>query len=107
MLCELYPNNTNWCKSTSWVSKTVASAYLAKGALHPTQKVIITGSDAVSAVDVIDFKSQLLNLLKVVVQRENLGKDWVQVALDHFRPVQLRDKHTESAFETSRAFEYI
>lgn len=66
------------------------SAYLAESALHPTQKVIIAGPDAMSAMDVIDFKSQLLNLLKVVVQRENLGKDRVQVALDHFCPVQLR-----------------
>lgn len=37
--------------------KTIASAYLAKGALHPTQKVIIAGPDAVSAMDVIHFKS--------------------------------------------------
>lgn len=46
----------------------VASAYLSKSALHPTQKVIIAGPDAVSAMNVIDFKSQLLHLLKVVVQ---------------------------------------
>lgn len=46
----------------------VASAYLSEGALHPTQKVIIAGPDAVSAMDVVDFKSQLLHLLKVVVQ---------------------------------------
>lgn len=69
----------------------MASAYLSEGALHPTQKVIIAGPDAVSAMDVVDFKSQLLHLLKVVVQWENLGKDWVQVALDHFCPVQLRE----------------
>lgn len=69
----------------------LTSAYLSEGALHPAQEVIIPGPDAVSAVNVIDFKSQLLHLLKVVVQWENLGKDWVQVALDHFCPVQLRD----------------
>lgn len=74
-----------------WVSKTAASVYLAKSALHPSQKVIITGSDAVSAVDVVNLKSQFLNLLEVVIQRENLAKDWVQVALDHFCPVQLRE----------------
>lgn len=55
-------------ESTKWVSETQVSAYLAKSALHPTQKVIIAGPDAVSAMDVIDFKSQLLNLLEVVVQ---------------------------------------
>lgn len=65
-------------------------AYLAKGALHATKEVVVTGPDAVSAMDVIDFKSQLLDLLKIVVQWENLGKDWVQVALDHLCPVQLR-----------------
>lgn len=74
-----------------WISKTAASVYLAKSALHPSQKVIITGSDAVSAVDVVNLKSQFLNLLEVVIQRENLAKDWVQVALDHFCPVQLKE----------------
>lgn len=64
--------------------------YLAESALHPTQKVIVAGANAVSAVDVVDLKSQLLHLLKVVVQCENLGKDRVQVALDHFCPVKLR-----------------
>ena len=69
----------------------MASAHLAESALHPAQKVIVAGPDAVSAVDVVDFKSQLLNLLKVVVPWENLGEDRVQVALDHFCPVQLRE----------------
>lgn len=46
----------------------LTSAYLTEGALHPTQEVIIPGPNTVSAVNVIDFKSQLLHLLKVVVQ---------------------------------------
>lgn len=71
-------------------------AYLAESALHPSEEVVVAGPDAVSAMDVIDFKSQLLNLLKVVVERENLGKHWVQVALDHFCPVKLKvNTHTQ------------
>lgn len=69
------------------------SAYLSEGALHPTQEVIVAGSDAVSAVDVVDFKSELLHLLEVVVQGKDLGKHRVQVALYDFRPVQLGRKH--------------
>lgn len=77
---------------TSERNTAVTSAYLAERALHPTQEVIVTGPDAVSAVDVVDFESQLLNLLEVVVQGENLSEDWVQVALDHFCPVQLESR---------------
>lgn len=84
------PNIVLSVLSQQKASVRVTSAHLAKCALHPTQKVVIAGPDAVSAMDVVDFKSQLLNLLKVVVQRENLGEHWVQVALDHFCPVQLR-----------------
>lgn len=47
-------------------------------------------------MDVIDLKSQLLDFLKVVVERENLGKHWVQVTLDHFCPVQL--ENTQNRF---------
>lgn len=71
-------------------------AHLAQGALHSSQEVVVAGPDAVCAVDVVDFKSQLLHLLKVVIQREHLGKDWVQVALDHFCPVQLEREHVQS-----------
>lgn len=70
------------------------AAHLAQGALHPSQEVVVAGADAVCAVDVIHFEPQLLHLLKVVVQREDLAKDWVQVALDHLRPVQLREERT-------------
>lgn len=71
--------------------KDEASAYLTERALHASQEVIVAGPYAVSAVDVVHLKSQLLYLLKVVVQAENLPKEWMQVALDHFCPVQLRE----------------
>lgn len=64
--------------------------YLTKCALHTPQEVIVSSPNAVSAVNVIHFKSQLLNFFKVIVQRENLAKHRVQVALDHFCPVQLQ-----------------
>ena len=71
--------------------KSVAPAYLAEGALHPPEEVVVPGADAVGAMDVVDFEPQLLNLLEVVVQSEDLGKHRVQVALDHFCPVQLKE----------------
>lgn len=75
------------------------SAHLAQGALHSSQEVVVAGADAVCAVDVIHFESQLLHLLKVVVQREHLAKDWVQVALDHLCPVQLRREQVQSDWQ--------
>lgn len=77
-------------------------AHLPQGALHSSQEVVIAGPDAVCAVDVVDFEPQLLHLLKVVIQREHLGKDWVQVALDHFCPVQLRRERVQSDGEHFR-----
>lgn len=74
------------------------SVYLSQGALHPAQEVVVAGSDAVSAVDVVDFESELLHLLEVVVQGENLGKHRVQVALYDFCPVQLREETQKKTF---------
>lgn len=71
------------------------SAYLSQGALYPTQEVIVAGSDAVSAVDVVDFEPELLHLLEVVVQWKDLGKHRVQVALYDFCPVQLGEQRQE------------
>lgn len=75
-------------------------AYLSKGALHPTQEVIVASSDAVSAVDVVDFKPELLHLLEVVVQWKDLGKHRVQVALYDFCPVQLREERQKETSQT-------
>lgn len=55
----------------------VASAHLTECALHASQKVIVTCPYAVSPVDVVDLKPQLLYLLKVVIQTKDLRKQWV------------------------------
>ena len=65
------------------------TANLAEGTLHTPKEVIVAGPNAVRAVDVIDLKPQFLDLLKVVVHHEDLGKNWMQVAFDNLCPVQL------------------
>lgn len=79
--------------------KEAAPAYLTERALHASQEIIVAGPDAVSAVDVVHLESQLLYLLKVVIQTENLPKDWMQVALDHFCPVQLMEGGTTTQWD--------
>ena len=71
------------------------TADLTEGTLHAPQEVVIAGPNAVRAVDVIHLKPQFLDLLKVVVHHEHLGKNWMQVAFDDLCPVQLeRQKRT-------------
>lgn len=89
-----HPQLHNWVYDLAWRKP----GYLSKGALYPTQEVIVAGSDAVSAVDVVDFEPELLHLLEVVVQGKDLGKHRVQVALYDFCPVQLREERQRTSF---------
>lgn len=56
-------------------------ANLSQSALHLSQKVSILQTRVVT-VNVVDFKSQLLYHLKVVVQDEVLGKRGIKAVLD-------------------------
>lgn len=69
-------------------------AHLPHGALHAPQKVVIVRAHTGLAVAVVHLEPQLLHLLEVVIDREDLGKDGVQVALDHLAAINLRGMGT-------------
>lgn len=69
---------------------STAGAHLPHGALHAPQEIIIMCAHAGLPVAVVHLKAQLLHLLKVVIHREDLGEDGVQVALDDLAAVHLQ-----------------
>lgn len=67
-----------------------AGAHLPHGALHAPQEVIVVRAHTGLPVAVVHLEAQLLHLLEVVIHREDLGEDGVQVALDDLAAVHLR-----------------
>lgn len=62
---------------------------LPQGALHGSQEVCITEA-VVAGADVMEFKAEPLDLLKVVIHEEDLGEDRAAAATNHLRTVHLQ-----------------
>lgn len=67
---------------------TYSHGYLSQGALHGPQEVGISEA-VVPRADVVQFKAEPLDLLKVVVHQEDLGEDRTAATADHLCAVHL------------------
>lgn len=86
--------------SPQFAGVTYSHGYLSQGALHGPQEVGIAEA-VVPRADVVQFKAEPLDLLKVVVHQEDLGEDRTAAAADHLGAVHLQT-HTHTHTDGSK-----
>lgn len=82
--------------SPQFAGVNYSHGYLSQGALHGPQEVGIAEA-VIPRADVVQFKAEPLDLLKVVVHQEDLGEDRTAAAADHLCAVHLQTRtHTQT-----------